>query len=179
MRIVAGQARGRTLQAPEGAATRPTSDRVREAMFSMVISLEGIDGAVVVDLFAGSGALGLEAVSRGASAVTFVELDRRAVDVIRSNAVRLGLDGPHVRLIAGDALAHARALGDADVVFADPPYAFDEWAELASALAQGGFSGVAVFESGEEIDLGAGWDAIRVRRYGGTVVTVAQRTSNG
>lgn len=174
MRIVAGSVKGRTLQAPAGSRTRPTSDRVREAMFSMVGSLVEVEGAAVVDLFAGSGALGIEALSRGAASVTFVEQDRPALAAIRTNLARLGLDGPRARLQPGDALAHLAAAAAAAIVFADPPYAFERWAQLAAGLTESGFGGLAVLESGANIDLGEGWDVVRVKRYGGTVVTVAR-----
>ncbi len=177
MRIVAGSVKGRTLQAPPGSSTRPTSDRVREAMFSMVGSLAELTGATVVDLFAGSGALGIEALSRGATPVTFVERDPLALATIRTNLTQLRLDGPHTRLQRGDVLAHLALAADADLIFADPPYAFGPWSQLGSGLTTSGFGGLAVLESGTAIDLGGGWDVVRVKRYGGTVVTVARPDS--
>lgn len=174
MRIVAGSLKGRNLEAPPGSRTRPTGDRVREAMFSIVGSLVDVAGTAVVDLFAGSGALGIEALSRGAATVTFVEQDRDALATISANLTRLGLDGPQARLQPGDALAHLAAGAGAAIVFADPPYAFEPWAQLGGGLRENGFGGLAVLESGADIDLGAGWDVVRVKRYGGTVVTVAR-----
>ena len=96
MRIIAGQWRGRPLVAPEGIATRPTADRVREALFSALAHDPGLDGAAVLDLCAGSGALGLEALSRGAAHVLLVEIDRRAVAVLRRNVAAVGLPGARV-----------------------------------------------------------------------------------
>lgn len=118
MRIVAGEWRGRRLVAPAGATTRPTADRVREALFSMLGDLEG---AVVLDLFAGSGALGLEALSRGAASATFVDSDARAVAAVRRNLESLGATADVRRR---DALAHLEAAAGAefDLVFVDPPY---------------------------------------------------------
>lgn len=119
MRIIAGQWRGRTLEAPDGRATRPTADRVRETLFSMLASrLGGFEDLRVADLFAGSGALGFEALSRGAAHVTFVENDQTAAAVIRRNAEKLGAP---VQVYAGSALAlpHSEPF---DLVFADPPY---------------------------------------------------------
>lgn len=171
MRIVAGTAKGRSFQAPAGALTRPTGDRVREAIFSMVISLRDIEGATVVDLFAGSGALGMEALSRGAGSATFVERDRPALEVIRANLSHLGMDGPESRLLSGDAVVRVATLPPADIVFADPPYAFERWEELTENLRG---AGLAVLESGAELGLDPGWDVVRVKRYGGTVVTVAR-----
>ena len=175
MRVVAGTARGRPLQAPPGQGTRPTSDRVREAMFSALVSLGGLDEAVVVDLFAGSGALGIEALSRGAAAATFVEADRAALAVIRANLVSVGLLGPHVTLSGLDALAAAATpavSGPADVVFADPPYRFERWPDLLAGIAGTGFGGVLVAESGRPIGGIDGWDVVRERAYGSTVVTM-------
>ncbi|MDQ2724326.1 MAG: 16S rRNA (guanine(966)-N(2))-methyltransferase RsmD [Actinomycetota bacterium] len=177
MRIVAGSLKGRNLQAPPGSRTRPTSDRVREAIFSIVGSLDGVAGTAVVDLFAGSGALGIEALSRGAASVTFVEQDRDAVATIRTNLAHLGLGGPQARLELGDALAHLATAADAAIVFADPPYGFEHWADLGAGLLGKGFGGLAVLESGTDIDLGGRWDVMRVKRYGGTVVTVAKPDS--
>src|SRR5258706_7562012 len=90
MRVVSGTAKGRKLVAPAGRSTRPTSDRVREAIFSMLASLDALEGAIVVDLFAGSGALGIEALSRGAAHATFYELDREAVAAIETNLATTG-----------------------------------------------------------------------------------------
>jgi 16S rRNA (guanine966-N2)-methyltransferase len=120
MRIVAGRWRGRPLVAPDGAATRPTADRVREALFSMLASrLGSFEGLAVLDIFAGTGALGLEALSRGAARATFVETDRAALGALRANVVKLGAEAtvlPH----------RAEGLGRANVAhhlaFLDPPY---------------------------------------------------------
>src|SRR5580765_7936964 len=120
MRIIAGKWRGRPLEAPPGLATRPTSDRVRETLFSMLASrLGSLEDLRVADLFAGSGALGFEALSRGAALATFVESDRAASEMIRRNADKLGAS---VQLLTGSALALPRS-EPFDLVFADPPYA--------------------------------------------------------
>lgn len=124
MRIVAGEFRGRRLAAVRGADVRPTSDRVREAVFSILGDIEGV---VVLDLFAGTGAMGLEALSRGAAAATFVEIDRQAHEVVRRNidATVTG-DTRRTQLIKGDAERVVRSLALAgehfDLVFFDPPY---------------------------------------------------------
>jgi 16S rRNA (guanine966-N2)-methyltransferase len=127
-RIVAGVAGGRRLSVPAGRGTRPTADRAREGLFATVLAIRGpLDGARVLDLYAGSGAVGLEALSRGASDVLFVESDPRAARVIRRNIETVRLPG--ARLVA-DRVERvlARGPGDAprDVVFADPPYAAPE-----------------------------------------------------
>jgi 16S rRNA (guanine966-N2)-methyltransferase len=117
MRVVTGRFRGRTLHSPRGRTTRPTSDRVREALFQV---LGPLDGARVLDLYAGSGALGIEALSRGAASATFVDSDPRAVAAIRRNLAAVGVDAPVHR---HDALGFLRvARGPFDLVFADPPY---------------------------------------------------------
>lgn len=121
MRIIAGEWRGRKLVAPAGAATRPTADRTREALFSMLASrLGSFEGLSVADLYAGSGAFGLEALSRGASEAVFVEQDPRAVTAIRANIAALGASA-RCRLLARsvEALPPDRQF---DLLFADPPY---------------------------------------------------------
>jgi len=121
MRIIAGDWRGRKLVAPEGTATRPTGDRVREALFSMLASrLGSFEGLRVADLYAGSGALGFEALSRGAASATFVEHDPKALAAIRANVEALGA-GDRTRVLAR--AAQNLPAGDGfDLVFADPPY---------------------------------------------------------
>lgn len=120
MRIIAGKWRGRPLEAPPGAGTRPTADRVRETLFSMLASRIGsFEDLRVADLFAGSGALGLEALSRGAAETVFVESNPSAAAVIRRNAEKLGAS---VQVIGGSALALPRS-EPFDLIFADPPYA--------------------------------------------------------
>ena len=129
MRIVAGEFRGRRLTAPRGMRTRPTADRVREALFSM---LGDVSGARVLDLYAGSGALGIEALSRGAESAVFVERDPRAVAAIERNLAAIGLEE---RVVRGDALRFlARDEGTFDLVFCDPPY--DSASRLAGPLAE-------------------------------------------
>ena len=121
MRVIAGAWRGRTIEAPPGARTRPTADRVRETVFSMLTSrLGSFEGLRVADLFAGSGALGIEALSRGAAQAWFVEIDAAAAAAIRRNAEKLGA-GDRTRVIAGSALALPCA-EPFDLLFADPPY---------------------------------------------------------
>lgn len=129
MRVVAGEFKSRRLRAPRGKRTRPTADRVREALFSM---LGDVSGARVLDLYAGSGALGIEALSRGAASALFVERDPRAAAAIEWNLRSLGLDQPVRRQ---DALRFlGRAEGTFDLVFCDPPYDFV--ARIAGPLAE-------------------------------------------
>jgi 16S rRNA (guanine966-N2)-methyltransferase len=118
VRVVAGKYRGRRLQAPRGTSVRPTSDRVREALFSI---LGDISGLAVLDLFAGSGALGIEALSRGAARVVLVENDRHALDAISTNLEPLG--DVNAQVVRADALSWLRAArGPFDLVLVDPPY---------------------------------------------------------
>ena len=133
MRVVTGSLRGRKLVAPGAGSTRPTTDRVREAVFNALTSLDIIVDARVVDLYAGSGAMGIEALSRGATHCTFVERDRGALSAIHANVGALGLTGV-TRVVAGDAAVHAARV-DADIAFVDPPYDFDAWDHLLTSIA--------------------------------------------
>jgi 16S rRNA (guanine966-N2)-methyltransferase len=126
MRIVGGQAKGRRLAVPPK-GTRPTSDRAREALFNSLAGLLDIDGARVLDLFAGTGAVGLEALSRGATLACFVESDRAACETLRHNAAAVGLPGAEIhRHSAAGYLVGAGVDEPFDLVYADPPYAFGE-----------------------------------------------------
>ncbi len=179
-RIIAGSAGGRTLDVPP-TGTRPTSDRVREALFSRLGHADVLDGATVWDLYAGSGALGLEAASRGAAAVVLVESRSRAADVCRRNAARLGLR--QVRVVVQHVAAFLeRAAGPVDVVLVDPPYDLGEeelaavLAGVAPHLAEGA---VVVVERAVRTPEPT-WPADVVRtgekRYGETVLWYAERT---
>jgi 16S rRNA (guanine966-N2)-methyltransferase len=169
MRVVAGEFRGRRLAAPAGGGTRPTTDKVREAMFNALASLDVIDGARVVDLYAGSGALGIEALSRGAAHCTFVERDKAALAAIDENIATLGI-GDRSRVIVADGIAAASRV-EADVAFADPPYHFDEWPRLLRAAR----AGLVVAEAPGAVAAPAGWEQGRVKRYGRTWVTFLHR----
>jgi len=202
VRIVGGTAGGRRIQSPKGSGTRPTSDRVREAVFSMLSSLGGLRDATVLDLFAGSGALGLEALSQGARRAVFVESSAAGVAAIRANLAVLGRTQGGAEVVRGDAVDFAARCGRFDIVFADPPYAFTRWAEVLPSLA--GKVGLAVLETSERTrgrpgvssagsadfeserspagldDLVAQlaasaqpmWETVKAKRYGGTVVFV-------
>ncbi len=170
MRVVAGVAGGLHLVAPPGSSTRPTSDRVREATFNALASMGVVDGATVLDLFAGSGAMGIEALSRGAERATFVDHDPRVCDVIRRNLETTRL-GASAAVVTADVLTFLRSAPVVDLAIADPPYAFDRWGEVFGAV----LAGVVVAESDREIDPGEGWAVARNRRYGTTVVTICRR----
>lgn len=169
MRVVAGTLGGRRLVAPAGESTRPTTDRVREAIFNALGSAGLLDGALVVDLFAGSGAIGIEALSRGAERCVFVERDRAALDALDENLRRLDLTA-RGKVLALDAVS-AAATVDADIVFADPPYDFDRWDDLLERVT----ADFVVAESGAAVDPPPGWDVLRSRRYGRTHVTYLER----
>ena len=126
MRIIAGNHRGRRLEAPKGQGTRPTTDRVRESLMSALVSLRGgLEDAVVLDAFAGSGALGLEALSRGAAVAVFCERDREAAATVERNIAAMGLSRDEARLVRGDVVKRGVAAPGRpfDLVFFDPPYA--------------------------------------------------------
>lgn len=136
MRIIAGEWRGRQLEAPPSHNTRPTADRVRETLFSMLASrLGSFQDLRIADLFAGSGALGFEALSRGAILATFVENDPKAIAVIKRNAERLGAT---IQLHSGSALALPR-LDPFDLIFADPPYASGSGTQVVQAVVEAGW----------------------------------------
>jgi 16S rRNA (guanine966-N2)-methyltransferase len=162
MRIVAGDLRGRRIESPVDDATRPTTDKVREAVFNALTSLGVVEGAVVWDLFAGTGAMGIEALSRGAQRCVFVENNRSALNVLRSNIETLGL-GSRSRVVSGSALG--QSCEDADIVIAD-----DLLARVGDCLI--------VAESGGSLPAVDGWDVLRERKYGRTMVTFLRRTSS-
>jgi 16S rRNA (guanine(966)-N(2))-methyltransferase RsmD len=174
MRVIAGQWGGRRLQAPPGADTRPTADRVREALFSVLGTR--VEGARVLDLFAGSGALGIEALSRGAAEATFVERAGPALKAIRANLEALGADAPVRRTDAlrflGTASAAARQY---DLVFLDPPYGLagrlgrELTASLPAVLAPGA---VVVVESDRRAPLELELPVHDERRYGDTLIRI-------
>ena len=174
MRIIAGERKGHTIYAPRGLDTRPTSDRVRENVFNIVAPW--VEGARVLDLYAGSGAMGLEALSRGASAVVFVESDGDAVRVIERNLDKLRLTGATVvRADATAALAQETAAGRKyDLVLADPPYAMTDYNTLARYLSRVlADDGLLVLESGARTEPGLAGLVVRTsRKYGSTRVTV-------
>lgn len=168
MRIVAGSARGRRLQSPPGSDTRPTTDRVREAVFNSLNSAGVIAGATVLDLFAGSGAMGLEALSRGASAAIFVESAPAALKVLRANIDDLGF-GDAATIVPADALAYLDAAPRVDVAVCDPPYSFDDWPAILDRLD----AEVVVVESDRPVALGERWASFKQGRYAATVVELA------
>lgn len=168
MRVVAGTLGGRRIKAGESENLRPTADRVREAMFNSLYSLGAITDAAVLDLFAGSGALGIEALSRGAERAVFVENDRLALAVLRENLLSLGLSD-RATVLPADATTYLARAERYDLLLLDPPYSFDRWPALLGEVEDS----VVAIESDREVELPESWDTHRVRRYGSTVVTLA------
>ena len=179
MRVVGGVAGGRRISAPRGSATRPTSDRAREALFSTVATLLDLRGARVLDLYAGSGALGLEALSRGAGTAVFVESDPRALRVLRGNVAAVGMPGAVVRAERVErALAGPAPELPFDLVLVDPPYGAAVDGVLA-ALVPAWAGGVVVVERAAQ-DPGVFWPPglreVKVRHYGDTNLWYGQRS---
>ncbi len=170
MRVVAGEFGGRKLVAPEGLTTRPTTDKVRQAVFNSLESMGLIDDAVVADLFAGSGAMGIEALSRGAARCTFVERDRSALAALKVNLDALRL-GDRTTVVTSDVMAWVPAMRGVDLALVDPPYSFDAWPQLL-ALLQVDY---VLCESAREVPAPDGWDTVRAKQYGRTAVTLLAR----
>jgi 16S rRNA (guanine966-N2)-methyltransferase len=153
-----------------GGTTRPTADRVRESIFNVLGSLVDLEGADVADLFAGSGAMGIEALSRGAGSVVFVDNSPAAVKAVTANVTGTGLDPGRTRVVRADVLAWLARPHHFDLALCDPPYEFEAWAGLLGRLR----AEVAVLESNRPPEVPATWEIIRNKRYGGTLVTVVR-----
>lgn len=177
MRIIAGSRKGHRIVAPPGTHTRPTSDRAREAAYNLI---GPVDGATALDLYAGSGAMGLEALSRGAGRCVFVESDRAACRVVQDNLARLRLTGAQV--VCKDALQALReeraARRTYDLVLADPPY--DAWATLETRLGEAvehvlAPDGLVVVETAAKVEPQFPLDLVTSRRYGSARITLFSR----
>ena len=166
MRIVAGEFGGRRLSRPKDARVRPTADRVREAWMSILAG--AIPGARVLDLYAGSGALGLEALSRGAASATFVELNPPSLQALQANVAALGV-ADRATVHRGDALRYVEGLpaGAFDIALADPPYARDDAARLVALFRSTPFARILSVEHRADQPLGGD----ETRRYGDTALT--------
>lgn len=186
-RIIAGTAGGRRLATPPGSATRPTTDRVREALFSSLDSqLGGWEGVRFLDVFAGSGAIGVEALSRGAAHATFVERDRRTSELVRRNTALVGASGAVV-LAEPARQALETVTGEFDAVFLDPPYDFaddDLAAILATLVRRDLLAGDAVIvveraSRSAEPSWPHGVENVRAKRYGSTTLWYGRRRRAG
>lgn len=183
MRIISGSARGRAIVAPQGTDVRPTTDRVREAVFNALYSagVSGNEDSRAVDLFAGTGALGLEALSRGFGHVIFVERARTAVATIEENLTTFGF-ADRATVARSDVFTWLESAAPPvdgtesipDVVFCDPPYAFDGWPRLLDLVRSRLSPRVLVVESDAPVDLGEVWSVFKTARYASTVVQIAR-----
>lgn len=185
-RIIAGAARGRRLLVPSGKTTRPTSDRAREALFSSIESLVGsLVGLRVLDLYAGSGAFGLESLSRGASHALMVEYDAQAAAVLRRNLAELGLPGGQVRAERVESLARSMPHKPYDVVLADPPYAVEAAAlrQVVASLLAANWLAAAAVVAVERAARDQPWiwpdgiEPLRDRKYGEGALWYGRRTA--
>lgn len=189
MRVIAGLYKGRPLTAPKGSNTRPTTDRVKESLMSTLLSLRGsLDGAYVLDAFAGSGALGIECLSRGAASAHFFERDRAALAALRENIEKLKIPSEQARVFRSDIMKNPPLIGAVsyDIVFLDPPYAysFDDVVGLVLKLKERGRIAqdcVISYEHAVEDDLAAFFakqgietDILASKRFATTVIDLVQ-----
>ena len=166
VRVVAGTAKGRKLVAPKGLDVRPTTDRAREAIGNRLLSMGVLADARVLDLFAGTGALGIEALSRGASHATFVDNAAQSLQAIEHNLDALGF-ADQATVVRADAVTF-RPSGPVDIAFIDPPYTWDGWAGLLQNLA----ASLVVCEARHPVEAPEGWELVRSDRYGTTVISL-------
>jgi 16S rRNA (guanine966-N2)-methyltransferase len=174
VRVVAGEARGRRLSARLPPKVRPTTDLVREAVFSSLASRVGLDGATVADLYCGSGAMGIEALSRGAASCTFVDDDPACVAAARANLEAVGLSDRGATFVRAR-LPAWRPASRLDVAFCDPPYGELDTEALLDALEVG----LVVLETDRDVVVPEGWGMPFQRRYGGTLISMLTPTSSG
>ena len=180
MRIISGSLRRRTIQVPPGRDVRPTTDKIREAIFNLLVGRVDLVSARVLDLFAGSGALGLEAISRGASDVVFVEKNARIAGYVGKNAAALDVESQST-VVVGDAIRFLERYDGPpfDVVLADPPYAFDEVMRLPdAALRIVRPEGLLIFEHDGRLDFGDHACLLTQRSYGRTKVSLFMPSYN-
>jgi 16S rRNA (guanine966-N2)-methyltransferase len=178
-RIIAGTARGRRLQVPAGLGTRPTSDRAREGLFSSLLSLLDLDGARVLDLYAGSGALGLEALSRGAGTCTFIEEDPSALRALRANVAAAGLPGAHVVDERVEDFLAVAPEPRYRLALIDPPYELDVVPVLEALVPWLPVDAVVAVERGSrdpELAWPEGYEGVRSRRYGAATLWYGSRS---
>lgn len=179
MRIIAGELKGRKLTTPRDESVRPTTDKVKEAIFSMLMPY--LQGSVVVDLFAGTGSLGLEAISRGAKRAYFVDRDRRSIAMVRENVKHCQVEDRAVIICSDHASGISRIHDTADIVFLDPPYKAGLMTGTLTLLSDSGLvpeGGIVVAEHGKEEQLPeavAGFVKIKEKNYGRIAVSVYER----
>ncbi len=178
MRVLGGTSKGKKIKTPSGSLTRPTSSRVKKSLFDMLCTRMDFFGIEVLDLFAGSGSLGLEAISRGASHVEFVDSAHSVVQVLKENVASIPPEVAQVAVMKSSALGFLKnriSMGvHYDLVFCDPPYLFDEWNELLGQVIQVMTKySIIVIESDREVVLPDGLVVLKVKDYGSTVITLA------
>ncbi len=180
IRIIAGEAKGRKIKVPTEADTRPTTDRAREAIFNSIYQLdEAPKDCRVLDLFAGSGALGIEALSRGANHATFVDHSKDAIKTVHSNLNGLGFR-EKAELVRFDALKYLKTpdlnIADSfDIIFLDPPFALPNWQELLELVVG---ANVIVIGASHEIEVdGSKWETIKAAKHASTYIKVCKKTS--
>lgn len=170
MRVVGGTARGRKLKAPPGSGTRPITDRAKEAIFNMLAARMNLVDITVADLFAGSGSFGIEALSRGAANVTFVERNRDAARVLAGNLDTLGF-ADRAELIVAPVETALRRLEPVDLVFCDPPYADDPWLDVLERVQ----ADLLVGHAEIPVALTDRWEEVTRRSYGRAQIVIARR----
>ncbi len=178
MRVLGGTSKGKKIKTPSGSLTRPTSSRVKKSLFDMLCTRMDFFGIEVLDLFAGSGSLGLEAISRGASHVEFVDSAHSVVQVLKENVASIPPEVAQVAVMKSSALGFLKnriSMGvHYDLVFCDPPYLFDEWNELLGQVIQVMTKySIIVIESDREVVLPDGLVVLKVKDYGSTVIILA------
>lgn len=178
MRIISGTARGRRLVVPPGNDIRPTGDRVREAVFNALYSAGALDTPeklVALDLFAGTGAMGLEALSRGVGRLIFVDQSASAITTVEENLANLGF-ADRASTARREALGwlESAAPNHVDLVFCDPPYDFEPWPRLLDLVRSQLTPGAVVVESPDGVELGGSWAEFKSGRYASTVVQIAR-----
>ena len=178
MRVLGGTSKGKKIKTPPGSLTRPTSARVKNSLFGMLCTRIDFFEITVLDLFAGSGSLGLEAISRGASQVEFVDSAHSVVQVLKQNIAGIPPDVARTTAIKSPALAYLKnrisANAHYDLIFCDPPYLFDDWNELLGHVIQVTTEdSIIVIESDREVSLPEGLSVLKVKDYGSTVITLA------
>ena len=168
MRVIAGELKGRKLLRPDSDEIRPTKDRVKEAIFNSLHSYDSVVNRTFLDLFSGTGSLGIEALSRGAISVDFVDKHQQAVDCISSNLEKFNL-GNLAQVTRTDAFSHLQKGNYYDVALLDPPYTFDRWHEVLPLVN----ARTMVIESTEVIELEKSWKILKSQKYGQTCLLIA------
>lgn len=168
VRIISGDMKGRKFEAPPSSITRPISDRAKEGIFNMLMTLDGVADSTVLDLFCGSGSFGLECLSRGASFVHFVDSSRQVCKIVSDNANKLF--SPEKFKVHCSKVENVIADFSADIAFCDPPYADDPWSNLISQLKVE----LLVAHSEREVELNSDWVELRRKKYGRSKILIAR-----